>query len=185
MSINLTLSGLVSYFYASPAGIVLIAMRAFIFIWFTWSTYTTYRNYKDKRTFFCRFYVVFCIWIVILPIQAMFAIGVMPMWDRAKFVNAFERVSLFIAHALFMYLFQPGGFNNAFPFHAKTEEMADAAAGGRAGGAGRGSRTGSGSVRGGGRTQLSGGVSFGNPIQRVKDITGKLRYKLMSLQVCY
>ena len=101
-------------------------------------------------------------------------------------MNAFERIALFIAHALFLVTFQPGGFNSAFPFHAKTEEMGDGSAAPSPGGArragGGGGGGGSSNVRGGGRTQLSGGVSFGNPIQRVKDITGKLRYKLMSLQ---
>ena len=65
-------------------GILLIAMRGFVFLWFSYATYTTYKNYKGKRTFFCRFYVIFCLWIILLPIQAGFAFGVIPLWDRAK-----------------------------------------------------------------------------------------------------
>ena len=66
-------AGLVIYFYAMPPGIILGALRGGILIWFSYATFITVKNYPNaqRRLFYTKFYSLFVLWIVALPIQVI------------------------------------------------------------------------------------------------------------------
>jgi len=181
-------AGVVTYKLASTAGILYVLSRIFASIWFTYAVFTTYKNYASKRQFYKYFWLVFVIWIMSVPLEALLANGVVPLWHREKFVIIMEYTFTLIGHTVLLALLIPSRYNKMFPFHAKTSDMnGKGMARGtpsKKGNAVLFNRTPSNSSFGRQRTSVSGGMAavFDDAIDRARELANTMRYKLMQIQ---
>ena len=109
-------AGVVTYKLASTAGILYVLSRIFASIWFTYAVFTTYKNYASKRQFYKYFWMVFVFWILSVPLEALLANSVVPLWHREKFVVIMEYAFTLIGHSVLLTLLIPSRYNKMFPF---------------------------------------------------------------------
>ena len=118
-------AAVVSYFYASPPGFLVIVLRIVGYVWFSYSVFTTIKNYDSKKHFYGKFYVLYSAWLLSLPLFASIAL-LLPDWTRAKVIEGVSLSLHFLALLILVLMYNPDTrFNKSFPFHSKTKDMED------------------------------------------------------------
>lgn len=109
-----------AYYYESPPGVVLVALRAVMCVWFWYASSTTKRNYKNKVGFYRKFNLVFTFWLVAKPALIIVAVFLDDN-ERAVVVLIAELSLMFLAHASLAFMYYPDArCNKSFPFHANS-----------------------------------------------------------------
>jgi hypothetical protein len=57
--------GLVLYFYESPPGYGLIAMRLIGWLWFLYAIFFTLKHYPNRGSFYFPFFIFYTLWYIL------------------------------------------------------------------------------------------------------------------------
>ncbi|XP_025100741.1 transmembrane protein 145-like isoform X1 [Pomacea canaliculata] len=115
--------GLVLYYYESPPGYGLIAMRLVAWLWFLYALFFTLKHHPSKRTFYLPFFIIYTLWFWAGPVVILAAMFGMPKWSREKTINAVEQFVGLCGHLFFLILTRPQAANKNFPYHVKTSQI--------------------------------------------------------------
>ncbi|KAK7471682.1 hypothetical protein BaRGS_00035655 [Batillaria attramentaria] len=115
--------GLVLYYYESPPGYGLVAMRIVCWIWFLYAFAFTMKHHPDKSKFYVPFFIFYTAWFWAGPIVIFIAIFAMAKWSRQKTVNGVEQFVGLCGHLFFLILTRPSAANSNFPFHLRTSQV--------------------------------------------------------------
>ncbi|XP_070201557.1 transmembrane protein 145-like [Littorina saxatilis] len=115
--------GIVLYFYESPPGYGLIAMRLVAWLWFSYGIVFTLKHHRDKAIFYVPFYFVYTAWFWAGPIVILVAIFSIDKWQREKVVNGVEQTVTLVGYLIFLILTLPCLVGSVFPFHLRTSQV--------------------------------------------------------------
>nr|XP_054760379.1 transmembrane protein 145-like [Lytechinus pictus] len=116
-------AGEVLYLYESPAGYVLVALRALTWLWFIYAIFFTLKHYPEKNSFYIPFFFCYTMWFLAMPVMNIIASLAMPKWWREKAMNAIELIIAFVAQLGFLILTRPSAANHNFPYHVRTSQV--------------------------------------------------------------
>ncbi len=95
-------------------------MRVAAFIWFSYSLFTTIRNFKSKQRFYKKFFFMFSIYILSVPLLCLISYG-LSFHVRYKFLVWFDVVVIYLAQTGLVIMYNPTfSFTHSFPFHHAT-----------------------------------------------------------------